>query len=310
MSLPDVTSQYALDIARLGQLSTDAKNGNYERSLRETAKQFEAIFLGKMLSTMRDAYLKSDLGRSNHLSFYESMMDKQWAQHLSERGIGLADMLVEQLTYAGSTVPAGRETLAKMPSPRAAWQVRSMGMPASIPEPVEPIGPLPMDAVPSAGDDGESPDAFVDRITPYARSAARESGIPSELIVAQAILETGWGRRRIERSDGSDGHNIFGIKADPQWRGERVTVETHEYIGGRRAEVNARFRVYQSLQAAFQDYARIMGESDRYERVRAAESLDEAVQALSEAGYATDPAYADKLRALIDQGLRPRSSRS
>ena len=143
--------------------------------------------------------------------------------------------------------------------------------------------------------------AFIDRIGAPARAAARASGVPAELIIAQAALETGWGQRRIPAADGRDSHNLFGIKAGAEWNGAVTEVRTHEYIDGKRQVQTARFRVYPSYEQAFTDYARLIARSPRYAAVRSAPDAHAAARALQQGGYATDPAYADKLGAILDR---------
>ncbi|HSH47732.1 MAG TPA: flagellar assembly peptidoglycan hydrolase FlgJ [Halomonas sp.] len=142
-------------------------------------------------------------------------------------------------------------------------------------------------------------DAFLERLSKPAQAASRASGVPAELILAQAAVETGWGRHEIPTRDGGNSYNLFGIKAGSRWRGETTEITTHEVYSGRRQEVRAEFRVYDSFEEAFTDYARLIGDSPRYAAVSAAASASEAAHALQRAGYATDPAYADKLIAVM-----------
>lgn len=142
-------------------------------------------------------------------------------------------------------------------------------------------------------------DAFLARLGEPARAASRASGVPAELILAQAAVETGWGRHEIPTRDGGNSYNLFGIKASSRWRGETTEITTHEVHDGRRQEVRAEFRVYGSFEEAFTDYARLIGNDPRYAAVSAASTAPEAAHALQRGGYATDPAYADKLIAVM-----------
>ena len=124
-------------------------------------------------------------------------------------------------------------------------------------------------------------------------------------MVAQAALETGWGRREILHADGSPSHNLFGIKAGPGWKGPVAEVTTTEFVEGRPVKLKAAFRAYGSYAESFADYARLIGTNPRYAQVMA--SADDAArfaQGLQRAGYATDPQYADKLARVIDTTLR------
>jgi len=88
-----LAGHFALDLGHVGKKLSAGGEG----ALRQAAEQFEAMFLEKMISSAREAYLKSDLGRGPQLDFYESLMDKQWSQHIAGHGLGLAEQLVRQL---------------------------------------------------------------------------------------------------------------------------------------------------------------------------------------------------------------------
>ena len=146
-----------------------------------------------------------------------------------------------------------------------------------------------------------TPTDFVHQLSEPAREASRRTGMPAPLILAQAALETGWGRREIPTSEGGNSHNLFGIKAGADWKGPTTEVVTHEYINGQRTRVVDRFRVYDSYAEAFEDHGRLISDNPRYAPVLDAADANQAAQALQNGGYATDPAYADKLVALMDQ---------
>ncbi len=147
---------------------------------------------------------------------------------------------------------------------------------------------------------GEHVQRFMERLSAPAQAASRRTGVPAELILAQAALETGWGRHEIPTADGSNSYNLFGIKAGSSWQGRTTDVTTHEYINGRRTRMVDTFRVYGSFEEAFTDYARLIGNNPRYAAVTTAGDAAQAARALQAGGYATDPAYADKLIAVMD----------
>jgi flagellar protein FlgJ len=136
---------------------------------------------------------------------------------------------------------------------------------------------------------------FVNRLAAPAMAASRASGVPAKLIVGQAALESGWGRREITNPDGSTTFNVFGIKAGANWKGPTAEVLTTEYVDGQPQKVRARFRAYGSYDEACADYARLLTTNSRYAGVVAANSAEEAAHGLQRAGYATDPAYGEKL---------------
>jgi flagellar protein FlgJ len=136
-------------------------------------------------------------------------------------------------------------------------------------------------------------------VLPHARAAAAELGVATEAIVAQAALETGWGRRVPQSADGA-GHNLFGIKAGSSWSGRRVGVSTLEVQDGLTVRTQAAFRAYDSVGHAFRDYVELIRNSGRYGGVQAA-GRDPArfAQALQSGGYATDPHYARKILQIV-----------
>ena len=248
-----------------------------DAALREAAGQFEALFVQMMLKSMRQASHGDALFGSDQGDYYRDLLDRQLASDLSAgRGIGLADLLVRQLRGAVGG-PA--------PLPRGAAQA---------------VGALPEDATPAgpgaAAPPWPTPQAFVRSVLPQAEAAARRLGVDPALLVAQAALETGWGAKVARHADGSNSYALFGIKADGRWDGNRVSVNTLEFDGGRFRPERAEFRAYPSAAAAFSDYARFIGDSERYAEARSQAGHPRAyLQGLQDAGYATDPQYADKI---------------
>ncbi|KDC24745.1 flagellar assembly peptidoglycan hydrolase FlgJ, partial [Bordetella bronchiseptica] len=142
---------------------------------------------------------------------------------------------------------------------------------------------------------------FVSRMSRAANVAAQQSGVPARLILGQAALESGWGRRELRHEDGSTSYNLFGIKAGASWKGKVVNVMTTEYVDGVAQKLVQPFRAYSSYEESFSDYARLIGNSPRYEAVTQAGNEIEAARRIQEAGYATDPRYAEKLISIMGQ---------
>lgn len=140
---------------------------------------------------------------------------------------------------------------------------------------------------------------FVSRVWSHARDAGQALGVPAQFMVAQAALETGWGRAELRRDDGSPSYNLFNIKAGRNWTGPVVEMPVTEYANGRAYTENARFRAYGSYAEAFQDYVGLMRNSARYAGVVGQRDAAGFAQSLQDAGYATDPHYADKLTRII-----------
>jgi len=317
-------NQFALDVQGVQSLKHSVSR-DPEAGLRAAATQFEALFMQMMLKSMREASPRAGLLDSQQSRFYQSLMDQQWAQHLagSGSGIGLAEQLIAQLEGQlpaappiGAGVPgAGDDLIAGIPRgepvdlrgrerplpplpPMTAADEAAIAVAVPIPERPAPVAPL---AALASGEGGDGASGFMARLQAPAEAASRATGVPAELILAQAALETGWGRYRIAAADGGDSHNLFGIKAGAAWRGDTTDVTTHEYIRGRRTRVTETFRVYDSAEAAFTDYAQLIRGNPRYAAVLGAASPEQAARALQAGGYATDPAYADKLIAVMQR---------
>ncbi|GGY04707.1 glycoside hydrolase family 73 protein [Paludibacterium paludis] len=156
---------------------------------------------------------------------------------------------------------------------------------------------------PSTGAAGALPEdarAFLDQIMPFARDAGRRLGVAADIIAAHAALESGWGGKPLRDRDGKNRYNLFGIKADAGWQGDSELAATREHGAGGDYATSARFRAYGSLAEGFDDYARFLGANPRYRGALGAGSDAGAfARGLARAGYATDPAYADKLMATV-----------
>ena len=153
----------------------------------------------------------------------------------------------------------------------------------------------------SEGQPTDEPMAFVQQLLPAARVAAKELGLEPMALLAQAALETGWGKKIFRAADGAQSHNLFGIKASSGWNGQVAIVDTLEYRQGSAQREKAKFRVYENVEQSMQDYVAFMKNNPRYQQALAntgdAKSYFRQLQA---AGYATDPNYAQKLMAVFE----------
>jgi flagellar protein FlgJ len=144
--------------------------------------------------------------------------------------------------------------------------------------------------------------AFLNRIAPWAESAGRALGVAPELVAAHAALESGWGRQPLRAADGSDTHNLFGLKATGGWKGGTTDALTTEFSNGEAHKTTERFRAYADPGEAFQDYTRLLRDNPRYRgAVNAGQDARAFAQGLAAGGYATDPAYAGKLEQVARQ---------
>jgi len=141
-----------------------------------------------------------------------------------------------------------------------------------------------------------SQDEFVATMLPMAKAAAARIGVDPKYLVAQAALETGWGKSVMRAEDGSSSHNLFGIKAGKSWQGGQARAITSEFRDGAMVKETAQFRSYDSYQDSFHDLVTLLQSNDRYkEVVKSADNPEQFVRELQKAGYATDPAYASKI---------------
>ncbi len=240
-------------------------------ALREVASQFEALFLQTMLKSMREASLGDPIfGNSNQHEMYQGMMDQQLALEMaSGKGIGLADMLVRQL---------GGEDASKLTAPAETRKT---------PARTEPAWSDPRD--------------FARDVWPHAERAGRKLGVAPEAIVAQAALETGWGRHVMPGKDGGHSYNLFGIKAGSSWHGEQVAKQTLEFENGVPRRETAKFRAYADVAQTFDDYTAFLSENPRYSGARGhGDDAAAFARALQDSGYATDPNYANKITGVLE----------
>jgi flagellar protein FlgJ len=290
------------DFQGFAALRRDAANDD-PQARRAVAQQFEALFVQTMLTQMRAA-AQIDDGLFDHerLRTYESMHDQQLALTLSRQGgIGLADSILRQLGDDRGIAPH-RTTHAFWPNRGAAVErpeASATGAATATPQ-VDATIDAPATDVDFAP---ASPEEFVAAVWPHAQRAAAALGIDADVLVAQAALESGWGAKQITVADGRPSFNLFGVKAAGEWDGARVRVATLEYVAGVPERRREAFRVYASLEDSFSDYVRLVSGQSRYRDALGAEDAEGYLRALQAGGYATDPAYADKVLAIVRRGL-------
>jgi len=291
----------SLDVQGVDELRRTARSSPQE-GMKQASKQFEVMFMSMVLKSMREATPSDGMFSSQSEKMYTSMLDQQLAQNLSGRGLGLADAMYAQL----SRMTAGQAgSLGEMALPKALPQ-SSAPAPASFPvgrapalslyEEATAQATLSRSALPQA-----HVEAFVSRLLPAAQRASEASGVPAQLIMAQAALESGWGKREIRMEDGGASFNVFGIKADRSWKGPVAETTTTEYVNGAPQKTRAAFRAYGSYDEAFADYAKFLANNPRYAGVVATRDAAEAAHGLQRAGYATDPEYGGKLVRIMRQ---------
>ena len=249
-------------------------------AIKEAARQFEALFMQELMKSMRQATMSSGMLDNEGTQLGTEMLDTQLAGKMTGLKGGLSEAIARQLERQMGLSPSGAAGQGSAAPVNRVSQTTPLRKPASAAE-------------------------FVARHTDAARKAEAATGIPASFMVAQAAHETGWGRKDIRMADGSTSFNLFGIKAGADWKGPVARVTTTEYIGGQPRKVVQAFRAYSSHEESFADYARLMTTSPRYREVVArADDARQFAQGLQRAGYATDPAYADKLGRVINTTLR------
>lgn len=300
--------------------------------MEKAAHELETQFASLLIKSMRSTTGTDPLGGDN--TTYREMYDQQLAKEVTKgRGLGLAPMIMRQLERS-TGAPAAKAPAAPIPLTRAHGAIAMPQPSIALPIPLAPLSlapasggvsmqatsamASPVNSLMSAGarqlhaakakDDAcgpttpldcSSPEAFVKSLWPHAKKAAQELGVSAKALVAQAALETGWGRRLVGH-DGGTSHNLFGIKAGGSWGGSKMSSATHEFVGGVRQGQRADFRAYASAADSFADYARLLGGA-RYANARGTgEDTHRFASALQHAGYATDPSYATKITAIAN----------
>lgn len=274
------------DFQGLKRLRAEAQRESPE-ALKEVARQFEALFIQMMVKSMREASLNEGIMDNDQSKLYQGMYDQQLSLELSKgKGLGLADTLVRQLSRG---VGGGGQEYA-LPSPQ------QLAVRSASPVTVSEVAPV-SEATPWEVSGSED---FVAKLWPHAQRAAAQLGTRPEVLVAQAALETGWGKSVLQHADGRSSYNLFGIKADARWDGDRVQAQTVEFRDGVMGRERAAFRSYDSVQQSFADYVDFLKQNPRYQDALAV-GRDSAryAQELQRAGYATDPQYAKKITGIL-----------
>lgn len=323
------------DLNQLNQLKSQA-GSDEQAALKGVAKEFEQLFMNMMLKSMRQAsdVLASDSPfNSGDVKFYQEMFDQQMTLDLARKdSIGLADIIVKQLSQRAEAVvtPSGEKdddteklSLTEQMLNRA-LNTGPVNQPAGLAytAPITESGSVGraveneanLETEVSATESRskkesepqpqrfETPAEFVQTLMPLAEKAANALGVAPTVLLAQAALETGWGKF-VTRDTGSgkSSFNLFNIKADSRWQGDAVQVQTLEYRGGVPEKEQARFRAYEGYADSFNDYVDFLQSNPRYQQaLEQVEDPSGFVRELHAAGYATDPEYANKIERIFN----------
>jgi len=358
LNMNNISNAYSYnDLASLNAITQLGKQDE-AKALKEVARQFESMFVGMMLKSMRDANAVFEEGNplnSNESKFYRQMFDDQLALSMSQgKGMGLADSIYRQMKRQfdikekdasdkpviaepagipiGNTKPQNpfsslrpnldlpqfnaqaRDLIENITAPVQGLKmelpvgVKVQQLTSSTPVPVleehkaEKLKPQEQAISKQSG--FSSPQNFIETIWPIAQRVGEEMGVAPKAILAQAALETGWGKHIIHQGDGSNSHNLFGIKADRRWSGKVATVNTLEYRNGLAQKERAPFRVYNSYEESLKDYGAFVVDSSRYQdAVKQGNSIKAYSEGLQKGGYATDPQYAQKIQRIASGDL-------
>ena len=323
-ALPAVTDVYT-DLNGLQNLKVEKNN---EVALKKVSEQFESMFINMLMKNMRAAnqvFSEGNMFDSQESKFYRDMHDQQLSLSLAHgRGFGIADAMYRQLSnaYGVGDSPRTREVQLEPQTP-SQTTAKNTPVPASIEEsPMLEMSKLLLNnkvtdnqtasesATNSDSDPidtkrsriADSPEDFISKVLAGAKKAAEALGVEPEVLVAQAALETGWGKKVFAQESGESTFNLFNIKADQRWQGDRVSTDTLEFLGGKFSAVAAQFRSYSSIQDSFDDFTQFISNNGRYQQALDNNSggLD-FIEGIHKAGYATDPSYVDKIASVYQR---------
>ncbi|QBK04075.1 flagellar assembly peptidoglycan hydrolase FlgJ [Hylemonella gracilis] len=307
----------AVDGSGLDRLKYQAGQANTPQTIREAAKQFEALFMRELMKSMRETTMSSGMFDSPMGDMGTSMLDEQYALQMSGMPGGMSELIAKQLmrqlkmddaSPSASSGPVSGASGSDAASTAQAAALATQSTAAVLPaDAAEAESLVPATRIPAAARD------FVQQHAELAKQVEHSSGLPASYLLGQAGHETGWGRREIRMADGSNSYNLFGIKAGAGWKGKVAEITTTEYVDGAAHKVTAKFRAYDSYADSYRDFARMIGNSPRYADARdqalqastadGSESVQNWTQGLQDAGYATDPQYAEKLTRAINTTL-------
>lgn len=306
VKIQNTPNRAAFDVASVQDLRAQFKKDPQE-GVKAAAQQFETMFLQMVMKSMRDATPQDGLMNSDQSRFYTGLLDQQMAQNIATtgKGLGFARLIEQQLGRHMAGTPAAVDDA--LPASDADNVLPLATVNARHLQHREVLANFPTSAgyvVPSASNNeikesGGTKD-FVNRVWPHAVQASKATGIPPQFLVAHSALESGWGKSELKNSDGSSSFNLFGIKAGKGWTGATVDAKTTEYVDGEPRQVVERFRAYGSYEESFRDYAALLRGNPRYGDVIGSQDGMEFARRLQQAGYATDPMYADKLSRIIN----------
>ncbi|GMM86020.1 flagellar assembly peptidoglycan hydrolase FlgJ [Pseudoalteromonas sp. MTN2-4] len=311
MNTNPLEKQNFFDLGDLNALRQDAlKSGGDQQAsneaLKKAAEQFESIFTQMLMKSMRKANEamedKNSPFNSSGVKFFQEMHDQQLSLELSKKGsLGLAELIVKQLSpnvdgYKPSSVLRNDAQLSMQKPTSEQLPEFIRRQPEIAPEvaKVENVDEHPR---------FDSPESFISEMWEHAKTAAQKIGLNPAVMIAQAALETGWGKHVIAKQDGGSSFNLFNIKADRSWQGAQAKKMTIEFEKGLPVQKQASFRAYESIKDSINDYVDFLQSNPRYSQaLNNTDKPEQYLDELQQAGYATDPNYAEKIKNVLQRG--------
>ena len=290
------------DLANLNAI-TQLGRKDKAQALEKIAEQFESMMVRMMMKSMRAAnsvFAEGNMLSSQEGDMYQDMFDDQVALSLSQgRGMGIADVMIRQLNQRyGNEQPSTKTVSVQQyldrPNNHSEFIAGMQAATVTASKANKDLSTKPM-----AMEFDGSRETFIQQIYTMAKQAAEKLGVEPEVLIAQAGLETGWGKK-ITRIGDHSSFNLFNIKADKRWQGDSVTVQTLEVHQGMPVKEYAAFRCYDNPQQSFDDYVAFINNNPRYEEARQADDSESYIHALAQAGYATDPQYGEKILSILN----------
>ena len=312
------------DVNALTNLKKQARE-DQDEALPEVARQFESIFIGMMMKSMRQASLGDAMVSSSAIDTFRDMHDQQMSIELAKgKGFGLAESIVRQLrqdkkvTTEPEVNSDGSFTLPRRQNfyqdytktRKQILEIHNAADGNNLPANSNAVKNTIVDNTSAVKEDKKistsesvsfsSAKEFVDKLWPMAEKAAEKLGVNAEVILSQAALETGWGQSIIKNSQTSS-NNLFNIKADPRWNGEKIAKLSLEYENDTAVNKNSYFRMYDNLQDSFDDYVNFIKNNPRYESaIQKTNNPEQYLHEIHKAGYATDPKYVEKIMKVMN----------
>jgi len=318
----------------------EAKNEALKEAAKQFEGIFMQMLL-KSMRQAGDVLASDSPFNSDSTKFYRDMQDQQMALDMSNKGsLGLSDLIVRQLggddTFTPHTVLRTDGSVGSIAQKNDAKTTLSAAMKANASEGNNQLAQLAeqflrvgnqnkadeasvsnnrhnsveqrprlsteINNTSNKAINFEQPKDFVSAMAEPAKKVQQALGIPFEVVIAQAALETGWGQKIIKTAEGQSSNNLFNIKADSRWQGEKANKDTLEFESGNLVKKNEPFRVYDTIEESLSDYTSFLTSGSRYqEALSNPKNVEHFLHGLQEAGYATDPNYANKILGTLNK---------